>query len=418
MSDGAFGRRGAGILAGVAAGSLAAAGFLGAFGDVLFDPPSAAPDSFSRSAVGHHAAVELLRGLGFDVAVSRHRTELRGGEEAVIALLEPRVGEEDDARGEKLVEIDRGTLRLLLVLPKRFAIPDGARPRFAGAAGLLPAAGAERILGALEIAGKVVRPERIGPWRGELPAPELDAPQLVASDGMTPLLETEEGILVGELADEESGWHTIVLADPDVLASHGLGRGANAELLVRILERLGAHGRTVIVDETLHGFEEQPSLVRALLRFPLVLATISALLAAVLLAWAAAVRFGRPRPPDPVLSTGKLFLVEATAGLLRHGGHGPEAAGAYLRAAKEEVARRLRPPGAAEHEEGWLERVAAARGTAGALAGIEERVRRLAGRRRGGEEEAVRAAQAVHQWREEMTDGARADPRHDRGAAG
>lgn len=419
MSDGAFGRRGAAILAGVAAGSLAAAGVLGAFGDVLFDPPSAAPDSFSRSAVGHHAAVDLLRKLGFDVAVSRHRTELRGGEEAVIALLEPRVGEEEDARGEKLVEIDRGTLRLLLVLPKRFAIPDGARPRFAGSTGLLPAADAQRLLDAVEIAGKVVRPERpIGAWRGELPAPELDAPQLVASESMTPLLETEEGILVGELADEESGWHTIVLADPDVLATHGLRRGANAELLVRLLERLGADGRTVVVDETLHGFEEQPSLVQALLRFPLVLATLSALLAAVLLAWAAAVRFGRPRPPEPVLSTGKLFLVEATAGLLRHGGHAPEAAGAYLRAAKEEVARRLRPPGAAEHEEGWLERVAAARGTAGALAGLEEKVRRLAGRRRGGEEEAVRAAQAIHQWREEMTDGARADLRHDRGAAG
>jgi hypothetical protein len=36
----------------------------------------------------------------------------------------------------------------------------------------------------------------------------------------------------------------------------------------------------------------------------------------------------------------------------------------------------------------------------------------------GGEEEAVRIAQAIHGWREEMTDGAPGDPRRDRAAQG
>ena len=103
MSDGAFTRRGAAILAGVAAASLAAAGFLGAFGDALYEPPSAAPDSFSRSAVGHRAAVELLRALGWQVLASRHRTADRAGEGAIVALLEPRVCPEYVAR-EGLLE--------------------------------------------------------------------------------------------------------------------------------------------------------------------------------------------------------------------------------------------------------------------------------------------------------------------------
>ncbi|HEX9051360.1 MAG TPA: DUF4350 domain-containing protein, partial [Anaeromyxobacter sp.] len=351
MSGGAFTRRGAGILAAVAAASLAAAGFLGAFGDALYDPPSFSPDSFSRSAVGHHAAVALLRDLGFRVVVSRHRPEDRAREGAIVALLEPRIGPEDDADKARLERIDGAARWLLVVLPKRMAFPDPARPRFVGSADLLPVADAQRVVDALEIDAKVVRPAKtISGWRGVLPAPALDAPQLVVSSELTPLLATDDGVLVGEVVAQEGahpGWRTVVVADPDLVETHGLGRGSNAAVLVRALERLGAGSRAIVVDETLHGLEEQPSLARALVRFPLVLATVSALLAAALLAWAAVVRFGRPRPPDPLLAPGKLFLVESTAALLRHGGRAPDAAAAYLRAARDEVLQRLRPPGAA-----------------------------------------------------------------------
>jgi hypothetical protein len=430
VSEGAFSRRGAGVLAGVAAASLAAAGFLGAFGDALYDPPSFAADSFSRSAVGHHAAVELLRAIGWQVVVSRHRTAERAREGAVVALLEPRVGPDDDARKATLEAVNGAAPWLLVVLPKRGAFPDPARPRFVAAAEPLPLADAQRVLDVLTLEGKVVRPDRsIAAWRGELPPPTLDRPQLVVSKALTPLLGSDEGMLVGELVltdcddeedecEEEEEWRTLVLADPDVLATHGLGRGENAALVVRLLERLGAGARTVVVDETLHGLEEQPSLARALLRFPLVLATVSALVAAALLAWAASVRFGRPRPPEPALAPGKLFLVESTAALLRHGGRAGDAAAAYLRAAKDEVVHRLRPPGEAAAGDAWLARAEAARGAEGALADLEERLRRLAGRRGGGEEEALRLARDVHEWREEMTDGARTDPRHHGGAEG
>ncbi|HET8538599.1 MAG TPA: DUF4350 domain-containing protein [Anaeromyxobacter sp.] len=417
MSDGAFSRRGAAILAGVAAASLAAAGFLGVYGDALYDPPSPAPDAFSRSAVGHHAAVELLRRMGWQVVVSRHRTADRVRDGAVLALLEPRIGPEDGARTYALEAMDAASRRLLVVLPKRRAVAEPGRPRFVAMAERLPAEDAQRVLDVLELDAKVVRPPRsVSAWRGELPVPAIDEPQLVASERLAPLLSTSEGMLVGEL--DGGDWRTIVLADPDVLATHGLGRGANATLVVRLLERLGAGERTVVVDETLHGHEEQPSLARALLRFPLVLATASAVLAAALLAWAAAVRFGRPRPPDPVLAPGKLFLVDQTAALLRHGGRAGDAAASYLRAAKDEVVHRLRPPGERGAGEAWLARAEAARGAEGALAALEERARRLAGRRIGGEEEAIRLARDIHAWREEMTDGARTDPRHHRRAQG
>jgi hypothetical protein len=413
---GAFGGRRAGWLAALAAASLGAAAFLGVFGDALYDPPSFAPDAFSRSAVGHRAFVELLRGLGHQVLLSRHRTADKAPE-AVVALLEPRIGPDDATREGILEGVNGASRRLLVVLPKRGALPDPVRPRFVASAELLPVADAQRVLDALEIEAKVVRPERsIAAWKGVLPAPSLDRPQLLLSERLVPLVESDGGILAGEIAEE--GWSTLVLSDPDVLATHGLGRGDNAALAVSLVERLGAGELPVVVDETLHGFDQQPSITRELLRFPLVLATASALLAASLLAWAALVRFGRPRPPEPLLAPGKLFLVESTAGLLRHGGHAGLAAAAYLRAAKDEVVHRLRPPGEAGEAGAWLARFAEARGREGPLRELDERVRRLGTRSKGGEEETVRAAQAIHRWREEMTDGAHGDPRRDRAAQG
>ncbi len=460
---GAFSRRGAAWLAALGVASLTAAGFLGAFGDALYDPPSFGNDGFSRSAVGHRAFLELLRGLGFQVVASRPRTAEKGSAGAVVALLEPQVGSDDAAREGTLAVVNGQSRALLVVLPKREPLPDPLRPQFVGSADLLPLASPQRILDLLQISAKVVRPERTAPaWRGELPAPSLDQPQLILSETMKPLLASDDGILVGEIegwpddddecgADEPpeecdaaeeagpvagadaggsaptvsgEGWHTLVVADPDLLATHGLGRGDNAVILVRALERFGA-GRVIAVDETLHGLEQQPSLVRELLRFPLLLATASALFVAALLAWAALVRFGRPTRPEPLLKPGRLALVESTAGLLRHGGHFAHAAAAYLRAAKERVAQRLQPLGEGGEEGAWLMRIAEARGKVAELRAIEERVRKLGARKVRGEEAAVRTAQAIHRWREEMTDGgngerhgADGDPRPDRAAQG
>lgn len=419
MSGGAFTRRSAAVLAALGGASLVAAGFLGTYGDVLYDPPSWGADSFSRSAVGHRAFVELLRGLGIPVLVSRHGTAVRAWEGAPVALIEPRLGpEEGGPRRAILDDILGQEGTLLVVLPKREAFPDPLRPRWAASAPLLPLDDAQRVAEAILPGAKVVRPPRpAGAWRGDLPAPQLDEPQLVVSADIVPLVANDAGVLAGELETEEGG-RIVVLADPDVLATHGLSRGENAVLATRLVERIVDGDVPIALDETLHGFDRQPSVARELLRFPLILATLSALAVAALLAWGALVRFGRPRRPEPALAPGKLFLVESSAALLRHGGHVPHAAAAYLRAAKEEVLRGLRRAGGGGDPGRLLESAAEARGRAAALRALEARVTRLEGRRSGVEEEAVRTAQAIHEWREEMSDGAHGDPRRHRAAQG
>lgn len=411
-------RRAAAWLAVVAGLSLAAAGILAAFGDALSDPASYRPDGYSRSAVGHLAFLRLLEDMGRTVNLSRYRTAEKA-EGGIVALLEPQLGEAESAEAGMASDVREAAPRLFLVLPKRGAAPDLGHRGWVSGAELLPEKDAQRVLDALGIEGTVIRPQASiasGAQAGALPPATVDAPQLIRSTALTPLLGSAEGMLAGEL--EESGHHLVVLADPDVLATHGLGRGQNADLAVALLDRLGGVATPLVVDETLHGHLLTPSITAQLLEFPLVLATLQALALIALLAWAALVRFGRPRKPTLPLDAGKALLLENTADLLRAGGHVQEAAAAYLRAAREAVLARLPPPGAAEEPSAWLARLETARGRAGTLRRLEDRLRNSSQKRRRADVEAIRVAQQIHRWREELTDGASGNPRPRRGAQG
>jgi len=72
-----------------------------------------------------------------------------------------------------------------------------------------------------------------------------------------------------------------VLADPDVIANHGLARDGNAALAVAVIGRLRAGNGGVVFDETVHGYVAKPANPFMLLfRFPFVVATAQGLLAA------------------------------------------------------------------------------------------------------------------------------------------
>ncbi len=174
-----FSRKGLALLVGAAVVSLVATFGLGVFGELLSEPQSAAADSFSRSALGHRAFVELARAQGHQVLVSRGRTADRARDGALVALLEPLVGDDGRSRA-MLADIRAGASRLLVVLPKRFGIPDQLRPRWIGMARYVDVAAANRLLETLSIQASVIRPPAsIGDWQGPLPAPDLQDPQLL-----------------------------------------------------------------------------------------------------------------------------------------------------------------------------------------------------------------------------------------------
>jgi len=218
----------------------------------------------------------------------------------------------------------------------------------------------------------------------------------VASE-LSPVVFDRERTLVGrrELADGEI-W---VLADPDVLNNAGLRNPENARFIVSLIDHL-RDGGPVIIDETVHGYQQSTSLFRLLFRFPLVLATTQMMLCVLIAMWAALVRFGPRRAARPPLAPGKEFLIRNTATLLQFGGHHAEALQRYLGATVQQVRYALNAPPGLSHAElvQWLERIRVVRAGTVALPALEEAVQRpdLSPSR------VLELAATIHRWRMEM----------------
>ena len=137
---------------------------------------------------------------------------------------------------------------------------------------------------------------------------------------------------------------TALITDPDLLNNHGLDEAGNAAHVVALIERLRAGG-PVVFDEVIHGHAREPGLWALLFRYPLVLATMQALLVAFALGLATRGRFGPPAAVPPPIAAGKDFLIAHTATLLRHGGHDAAMLRRYLVSTVTQVRTALHAPG-------------------------------------------------------------------------
>jgi hypothetical protein len=271
----------------------------------------------------------------------------------------------------------------------------------------IPVPEVERVLDAAGIEARVVRPPSTSGWRGPLEgAPVLEGPQLLDGGDLEPLLECDQGVLVGSVG------HVVVVADPDVLETHGLGRGGNARVAVGAAFAVLDEGRPLVVDETLHGHRVSPGIWSELFRPPLSLVLLQCLLVLGGVLWAGTGRFGAPAPAPPALEPGKRLLVGNTAQLLRLGGHAGPAVERYLRTTVHDVARAVHaPPGlGADRLREFLEELGAARGLEDGPGAFERAAREVGAAPSGRGARAVALARRVHRWREEMTHGRRGDP--------
>jgi hypothetical protein len=408
-----FSRRTLWILVGLGVASFAFAIFVSVFGDEMGGVPSAGPDSYSRSALGHKAFVQLLEAYGLRVLRSRHDSGVRAGEHAPLVIAEPRVG--TDEQKATLTRMLAFAHEVLVVLPKRTGYPDPDKRAWINEAALVPEEQVKDVLAALHLDAELVRPAQAQTFHGQGDFPDgvaLTQPQLLRfpeDAELEPLVESEAGVLAARVT--LNGTDVIVVADPDLIANHGLGDGENAALALRAVdELLSEGGKEVVLDETLHGHVSTPSLWRELFEFPLSLATATVLFALALLLWAAMGRFGKPLPPERALGAGKGFLIDNTAELTRYGGHAAHALERYLHAAVQEVARASHAPahlGPAELRE-WLLRAAHARKVESDLVALEREVAEVAAAPPKAPRLAARAlatAGRIHRWRQEMTDG-------------
>lgn len=376
-------------------------------------PDTIGPSAFSRSAIGYAGIAEILRRLDIPVTKSRYASPAKLGAGGVLVVAEPPL------RSAAAVETLLKAPNVLLILPKWHGQASGRHKGWLADAELASPAEAALVLGLAVPESRVTRVAAAPGWSVDAlrQTPSLDAPvQLVVSDRLRPIVGGADGMLLGELLDKQRRlW---VLADPDVMENHGLGRDGNAAFSVALFEALlggRSAGSGVVFDETVHGFVTAPaSPLRLLFKFPFVIATALGALAVLLLLWATLRRFGAPETPPPPLDAGKRGLIENAASLLDFAGHRQVVVRRYVQATLREAAQRLHAPrGLADAALlDWLARVGEARGVGqdcGAIVAAAERS--------AAAPELTALARAIRQWKGEILDGPSGDPRAHRRAA-
>jgi hypothetical protein len=372
---------------------------------------SIGPSSFSRSAIGYAGLAEVLRRLGVPVISSQYDSlaRLKPGSILILAEPEPTFQSLDELR----LLVDAPVV--LLILPKWQGAPSARRADWIGSAALLPEAVPQLTLGLAVDRGSVVRRPAAGSWTtNELgPVPTLGDPiQLIRADRLRPIVAAADGILLGEI---RSGKRRLwVLADPDVMANHGIGRGANADFAIRVVDALRGGDGSIVFDETIHGFLVRPgNPAKLLIQFPFVFATAQAALTIVLLLWATTGRFGAPEAVPQALLAGKAGLVKNAAALLAYAGHRHVVAWRYVQATLHDTARQLRAPRGLS--EGallqWLGRVGEARAVTIDCAAVCRRAEAIGRERQRDLSPLLGATRDIHRWKQEIIDAAGRHPR-------
>ncbi len=334
-----FSPRGARVVGAVALLSLVAAFVLLLSPGASHRVHSVDADGYSRSAIGHFGLLQLLRDLGLPVLQTRRTTAV--GECGVLVLAEPRPPRARDTK--RLATMVQASARTLVVLPKRRGRIDPEQPDWVKQVDPLVEsevrAVLEQVIDWPDRPPRIVRVAAATGWRteNEWPAPTMPGLVQLLDDhqgSLEPLVTCEQGILLGRRDT------VYVLSDPDLIANHGLHQGANAELVLAVLEHL-RHDGTIVFDETMHGHIYEPSIWTAAGEFPLVLVPSHLLLLLALTLWTAHGRFGRALQAPAATAAGKAFLIDNIAALLRRGGHHGPSLRRYCRHRVRDAAERL-----------------------------------------------------------------------------
>jgi hypothetical protein len=369
-------------------------------------PVMSGPNALSRSAIGYAGLAGMLERLGLPVVTRNNgRSEtLRPG--SVVIIAEPQPSAEAEESGFTL---GRAT-GVLYVLPKWRGLPSLSHDGWIDDAVLLPPGNADWTLARAGAEGHVVRVPPPAGWTtntlGAAPSPG-PVLQLIADSDLTPIVATEQGILIGET--RQDGRLIRVVADPDILSNQGLLKGENAALALRLVEGLRGGGK-VVFDTTVRGTAAGKTpdldLLRLLIRPPLIWVVLLALAAVAMLLWAAMPRFGKPDAMPDLFAAGKRPLLRNVANLLEFAGHQEVVAGGYVQSTIRTVARRLHAPrdlaGGALID--WLDRVGRARGVTidlpRVVAGLGPAAASASDRTA-----LIRATSDIHRWKREILNG-------------
>ena len=116
-------------------------------------------------------------------------------------------------------------------------------------------------------------------------------------------------------------WNLTVVFEPDLFNNYGLADRERAMLAARVIE-LAREGQDVpiVFDLTLNGFGANKNLLTLAFQPPFLAATLSLLIALVIVGWRAFGRFGPPLAEGRAIAFGKARLAANTGGFIRRTG--------------------------------------------------------------------------------------------------
>lgn len=393
-------------------GAFMTATYLEVFDDGGGEPRSTGANSYSRSAIGHRAFAAALRKLGIPVQVSRFMSLDKAGAGSLLLVLEP----DFDKSPEALLNSIHRAPHALLVLPKWSGVTDRAKPIWVKRMDLLADEEVTAVLKAVAKDATLMRDEaavtiEAARFGGKI---VLSDPQYILSGSdmpITPILSSAGKILLGEM--KVGGKDLWILSDPDLLSNAGIDEADNGVVAIGIVDALLPKGGTVIIDETSHGFEQRPNLMRALLHPPFLPILIAAIVTALVLAWAGFARFGAPLPETEGLAAGKLTLVKSAAKLLQFGTGAGNLLLSYRRLVLADVMSELHGPQGLDEaaQAAWLDRAAEHRGIASRLSPILARISSVAESGRIDATRGLRLAHELYRWKQEIVHGTVVVPR-------
>ena len=327
----------------VSALSLVAYFALSAYAPDLRDESDGDAHVLSRSAIGFAGLKILLQETNVQAVVDRGLAT-NGAPLPSLKVLTPSIL----SPGSEIKALcNQGPC--LVILPKWLPLGDPIKRGRVVKVGAFEAKAVARLLEAFSKDTKIEQskdtraPLLTSPLSWPIPnrLAAIDAVQTISGKYWLPALRTAEGKIVLAYSYTGGGRQVFVLADPDLMNTHGLNDEATAALALATIDRLRSGGGPVAFDVTLNGFRRSRDILRSMFAPPFLGATLCAIAAALLIGFHAFSRFGAAARPAPGFALGKTALVDNTAQLIRVMGREAQMAERYATATRNLVLRAL-----------------------------------------------------------------------------
>lgn len=394
VSDSPFSVRVIAIMLVIATVSFGAILVLAGWAPELRDRNRAGDHPYSTSAIGYNGLFQFLEASGYPVEITRLERDLEQRTSGLMIVTVP---------AYSYAEVFNKTFYqspTLVVLPKWYGRTDALNPARQSDTRFIDAVLINDGLSLLDENAEIGRIEPpalvVTPFGEQAIKPDVRLQILMA-----PSLDVIVPAGAGALVAYDPVKNIYILSDPDILNTFGLADRGNARFAAQLIDYLRlSEDSPVLLDATLHGFVRSENLLKMLFSVPFIGATLTALASALLLGWAACIRFGPASRETRAIALGKQALADNSAGLVSMARREIHMAPGYLALIKRRLSRDIGAPKSLSDTDlsAMLDRLGSERESGLTFSQIEHGLRAPATSR----EDLVAKARTLHRWRKDI----------------